>query len=130
MPADSVLARTVRKLLLGMGILGAAAAVASLYFRSTSITAGVAAGAAMVWLNLLGLAWLIGRFLESRDRGQGGGVYLALYILKFFAIIGVVFLLITSGRINPIAFAAGVSVLLVVLFGFAVVKGLDMTGGR
>jgi hypothetical protein len=128
-PGDGGLAPVVRKVLAGMALLGAAEILVSLFFRSARITGGVAAGFALVWLNLFGLAWLLGRFIASRDQGRGGGIYLGLYILKFFVIIGVVFLLITSGWINPVAFAAGVSVLLAALLGFAVVKGLDTLGG-
>jgi hypothetical protein len=101
--------------------VGLALTLASLAWRSAALTAGVAIGAAAMWLNFRWLARIVRGALDLAERagddGPGGGLAAARlaieFVVKFAALIALVYLLISRTGVDVLGLLVGLSTVVV-----------------
>ena len=99
--------------------VGLALTLGSLLWRSAPVTAGVAIGAAAMWLNFRWLRRIVVRAVELTTRAEDGGTGAAAarlaveFSVKFIALAALVYLLITRSRVDPLGLLVGLSTLVV-----------------
>jgi ATP synthase I chain len=90
--------------------------LASLWFQSWSISLGLVLGGGVALLNFHWLGRIMERYLFEK-RGHYG----LQVLIKFFALLAGLFLIIRYGRVNPTAFLVGLSTLVMGIF-FEVIR--------
>lgn len=67
----------------------------------------VAAGALVATLNLVAMSWMVTTLITPSARGSTRGAASALVLVKTLALFGVLFALLRSGAVEPIALVVG-----------------------
>ncbi|HEY8369561.1 MAG TPA: ATP synthase subunit I [Thermodesulfobacteriota bacterium] len=100
-------------------VVGLVLTAASLAWRSVPVTAGVGVGALAMWLNFRWLRRIVARALAEaaaaaeEAEGRGRGVVAARlaveFVLKFGALVALVYLLVRRTGVDPIGLLVGLS---------------------
>ena len=85
--------------------------LASLWFQSWSISLGLILGGGVALLNFHWLWRIMQKYLLEKKRYYGIQV-----LIKFLALLGVLFLIVRYGKVNPAAFLVGLSTLVMGIF--------------
>ncbi|MDH5676721.1 MAG: ATP synthase subunit I [Myxococcales bacterium] len=90
-------------------IVGLAAVASAVAFVVTNVATArsVATGAAIGVANWMLLRYIVGRVVDGNVRRQGG--FLFVLFIKLGALVGLVYLLLRAGVVEPLPFAVGIS---------------------
>ncbi|AJF05382.1 ATP synthase subunit I [Geoalkalibacter subterraneus] len=92
-------------IILGLLILG------SLLWRSTAVTAGVAGGGLVAIIAFIWMRRSLRRVIAQAEHGNPRGRYQVSFLLRLAFIGTAIFVLIAVFKVNPVALAAGLSVM-------------------
>ncbi len=105
---DLLLAQMARRNWLILLVLAAG----SLFWQRTAVTAGVVAGGMLVIINYRWLARSLVKTLSNPYPGVEKGFKLS-YLLRLLFVASALYLLLVRGKVDPIALATGLSVVVI-----------------
>lgn len=79
------------------------------FVSGLSFAIGTAAGGAVAVANWLLIQWIVGRVTGGSTRSQAG--FMLLLVAKMGALMALVYLVLSRGWVQPVAFAVGISAL-------------------
>lgn len=104
--------------------MGVALTVIAFLVSGASFASGTAVGAAVALANWLLIQWIVGRVTSGTTRRQTA--FMFLLVGKMGALIALVYVVLSQGWVQPIAFAVGISA----LFGGLLAGSVLYLGGE
>ncbi len=131
-PGDGISLRSLERTIVAVG---GAFTLASLFWWSATVTAGVGIGAAAMWLNFRWLRRIVAGALGQAAGAAGGadahlvGLRLAVeFVVKFGALVALVYVLVRHTAVDVVGLLVGLSTVVVaVLVEF--LRGGSLRGG-
>ncbi len=104
--------------------MGIALTAIAFFVKGQGFAAGTGVGAAVAVANWMLIQWIVGRVTGGSTRGQAA--FMLLLVAKMGALMALVYVVLSRGWVQPIAFALGISA----LFGGLLAGSVLYLGGE